>query len=215
MWLVCSIDIPDFIKEKKHIPFSLIETKKESFDETSLQEAIAWSDCIIISSKQTIRFLKKHLDQMAQKTLLVTGESTWKSLPHKLQKKAFFGPSEDQEGIFSLIKKLKPQKIFYPHAKKIRAYLIDQIKKENIPLKELVCYRTDFLKKTYPKEEISSIYFGSSSQALSFIEQFGPSFPFQEIVVSGHVTQDFVEKIFENTRVLTKKEWLEKNINFC
>lgn len=173
MWLVCSIDVPDFLKDKKHIPFSLIETKKESFDETSLQEAIVWSDCIIISSKQTISFLKQHLNLMAGKKILVTGESTWKNLPLKLQKNAFFGPSEDQEGILSLIKKMKPQKIFYPHAQKIRSFLIDKIKEENIPLNELICYRTEILKKAYPQEKISFIYFGSSSQVESYFEQFG------------------------------------------
>lgn len=214
MWLVCSIETPDFLKNQAHIPFSLIQTIKEDVDLVHLQASIDWADCIILSSKQTIQYIKGSLPYMVGKKIVVTGQKTFESLPKNLQITAFIGPSEDQEGIWSVIKKINPSKIFYPHAQKIRPYLLDKIKDANISLKQLICYQTKVVKKPYPTSSFQKVYLGSTSQAIAFFQQFGQNQSISYYVTSGHVTQSFVKKMVGDMPVLTKKEWLENDVNF-
>lgn len=197
MWLVASVNIPEFFKDKNYQHVPVLQIEKLLFDEKEAIKRAASAEALIISSQEAAKIMKPVFEKIPQKKpVFCTGPKT------KAQLKSFYdgcyltAKSHDQEGLFTLIQQNQFRHLFYPKAFKVRPYLITALKESGYTLDMLDCYKSIKLKDNLDKlENFEGIYFGSSLCVEAFCES-NPNLPFKKVLVPGHVTKKAVTHFF-------------------
>lgn len=196
MWLIFSLHVPEFFINKTHLHIPLIQTKACKFDDEKALIDATNSEALIFTSKEGVKFFSHVLKKINPgKKVFCTGQKTLEQVA-KYYSGIFFAASpESQEGIVNLIKENKPTSVFYPHAKKIRNYLLDYLEHSSCDYKDLICYETFATKDVYiPTQNIRGYFFGSPSQVETFVKKHRLE-PSTEIYVQGQITLEAVERL--------------------
>lgn len=201
MWLVVSVDIPDFFKSKQIVHCPILKIEPLAFDQQSAFYQAEAAEGLIITSKHTVSLIDPLLQKLTQKkSVFCVGPTTEKMMKLFYQGHYFLPQSFDQEGLVDLILQTKCLSLFYPKAEKIRPYLIGALEKNGCRVQTLNCYRTvaSLISIDFDKQ-YTGIYFGSARCVETFYKTY-QKLPESVIYVPGHVTKKTVEAYFGNQR---------------
>lgn len=199
MWLVVSLDIPDFFKSKPIVHCPILKIEPLGFDQESAFHQAEAAEGLIITSKNAVFLIDPLLQKLSEKkSVFCVGPTTEKMMKLFYKGNYFLPQSFDQEGLVDLILQTKCLSFFYPKAEKIRPYLIDTLEKKGCRVQTLNCYRTvaSLISVDFDKE-YKGIYFGSTRCVETFYEMY-PKLPASVIYVPGQVTKKTVEAYFGN-----------------
>lgn len=198
MWLVASVNIPGFFKDKNYQHLPVLQIEKLPFDEKEAIKKAVGAEAIIISSQEAAKIMKPVFEKIPQKKpIFCTGPKTKAELCSFYDGDYLTAISHDQEGLFSLIQQNQFRHFFYPKADRVRPYLIKALKESGYTLDTLNCYKSVKLHCKIDKlENFEGIYFGSSLCVEAFFESF-PGFELKKVLVPGHVTKKAVAHFFK------------------
>lgn len=190
MWLYTGLKVPSNLSSLQVMHVPLIETQAVTFDQRQAMKELKTCEAMIISSQQTVHYLKDFLKLIDPGYhVYVTGQATLEVLTKSYQGVIIKGGSSDQEGILEKILIDGVKRVFYPHAEHVRSFLLNELKKHDVVVSEVICYQTRAArKKLQIPESLSGYIFSAPSTCLAFKTLYGLP-KMLPILVPGHVTE--------------------------
>lgn len=199
MWLLVCVNPPRYFNDKTSYHVPILQIEDLEFDEKKALDQAEKSEGVIVTSQETVRRLKSFFQKITQgKKVFCTGPNTLMKMKNVYDGQFFLPPTYDQEGLLELIYTHRERSFFYPKAKVIRTFLIDELKKNGYHVHTLDCYQSKKI-QVYLDDanKFDGYYFGSSSCVEAFY-QICKTLRSQKILVPGHVTKDAVEFFYGN-----------------
>jgi uroporphyrinogen-III synthase len=197
MWLIASLNIPDFFKDKKYIHLKVLELEELAFNLDQVIQKACSAQGFIITSQEVPGIIKPILEKIPEgKPVFCSGPKTLQSMKEVYKGLYFLPKSYDQEGLVELISFHKYKKLFYPKAQSIRPHLMEALVEMGCQISTLDCYKTSHIVAKFdPLYDYQGIYFGSASCVESFYN-IHKKLPSPLVYVPGHVTKSQVLKLF-------------------
>lgn len=204
MWLLASLNIPSFFKDKQYVHCPVLELKILDFDTDAVIKMATLAEGFIITSQEIATICEPIFSKIPKgKHVFCTGPKTQESMKRVYEGIYCLPHRFDQEGLVDLISASSARLLFYPKAATIRPYLIPALEKIGCKIKTLDCYRTQKRPFTYDqKTSYEGIYFGSSQCAEAFYQMY-QTLPSFKVYVPGLVTKATVEKLFGHKIIVT------------
>ncbi len=161
-----------------------------------LQEAIKPFTYCLLTSKNSVKFLKKHLDLRKFKCISI-GPSTSFSLREEGVEPAIECSNSTQEGMIEEVSKLSKEEVFfYPRSSRARSLLYSYLKKEGYSFQVLDLYDT-ILQKQLPVpslEEFEEVVFTSPSTVDGFFQIYSSVPEGIKVTFQGPITKEAYNK---------------------
>lgn len=197
MWLVASINIPNYFKTLSYHHLKVITSEAIEYDQKEALQQASLAEALIITSQEAVKFFApvlKHLEP--KKTIFCSGPSTLNALKAIYCGEFILPKSYDQEGLAHVILESGLERFFYPKAKITREFLIETLEKNRKSVCSMLCYQTLPIKCDLSGlKGITGHYFGSKSCVEAYFQSGGKLYS-DIVIVPGHVTKNTVESFY-------------------